>query len=522
MGLRGAVSEADVNSALLNGNGQSQGQNSQDAPAQYDPMSTGAIPDAADADLFSLPANVDDPFADEALPAGTYRPLTARQRLQAQRAAAENLPQPPKADLTTEVDDEDVNGPALRAATVDTQENPEIDQRAQRVRAIEGLRRTDDDHPFEAVGIRIGSFVLRSSLEQGLTATSNASLSHGGSSAVLSETAVRFNAVSDWRSNSAAINMYGNLRRTLSGEVVKDSQIGIDGRLDVDLGNDLSGHGAIGYLRGPETASSAVVINGSAYQPIQQTVTGSLGVEKGVGKARFGMAGRVERDMFDDANLSSGDALSQKDRDSTLAALALRGGYEISPALTPFVEVEVGRRFYTNKVDQSGYERSSNLFGSRAGVAIDLGEKLSGEFSAGWLRESFDDSRLSPVSTPSIAAALAWSPERGTIVNLAGTTTIEDTTTVGESGSVLYAATLSAERLVRANLTANAALGVGYRNYSNAGGHDVLFSAEAGATWWLNRYTGLTGRLRHESQKSSLPDRDYDANSVFVGLTLQR
>jgi hypothetical protein len=38
----------------------------------------------------------------------------------------------------------------------------------------------------------------------------------------------------------------------------------------------------------------------------------------------------------------------------------------------------------------------------------------------------------------------------------------------------------------------------------------------------MNRYAGLTGWLRHESQKSNLPGRDYDANSVFLGLRLQR
>ena len=53
-------------------------------------------------------------------------------------------------------------------------------------------------------------------------------------------------------------------------------------------------------------------------------------------------------------------------------------------------------------------------------------------------------------------------------------------------------------------------------------GHDLILSAEAGLTWWLNRYAGLTGRVRHETLKSNLPDRDSETNSVFLGVKLQR
>jgi hypothetical protein len=226
--------------------------------------------------------------------------------------------------------------------------------------------------------------------------------------------------------------------------------------------------------------------------------------------------------MFGDAELSTGDVLSQKERDATLATLTLRGGYEISPALTPFVEVETGRRFYEQEIDSGGFARSSDRLGARAGHEFDLGEKFFGEFSAGWLRESLDDDRLKPIEGPSLAANIFWSPERDTMINLAAATFVEGTTTPDESGSILHTARLSAERRIRANLTGNAALGAQYRDYIGVNGHDLTLSAEIGATWWLNRYAGLVGRLRHEQQRSSLPGRDYDADSVFLGLWIQR
>lgn len=393
---------------------------------------------------------------------------------------------------------------------------------AGRVEPIEGIDPRPEEDAFAPLGVRVGTFILRPSLEQGLTSTSNADLSPNGESAILSETTLRLNAVSDWSRHSASLDAYGNFRRSISGADYDDTSAGLDGVLDLDILEDLRGRATIGYERRPETASSPVVIEGTVSEPWRQTFSGSLGLAKDVGKARYGITGRVEHDDYGDAELQDGTILSQADRNATLATIVLRGGYEISPALTPFVEGEVGRRTYDETVDASGFRRSSDRLGLRAGVEVDLGEKLIGEVSGGWIRESFDDERLEAIEAPSVDASLTWSPERGTDVALAASTTIEDTTTAGESGSVVHGATVSVARRIRSDLTGTALARINYRDYSGSSDHDLLLTAEVGATWWLNRYAGITGRLRHESQKSSIENRDYDANSVFLGLRLQR
>ena len=80
---------------------------------------------------------------------------------------------------------------------------------------------------------------------------------------------------------------------------------------------------------------------------------------------------------------------------------------------------------------------------------------------------------------------------------------------------------LQVERTLRANLTAEAGLGASLRNYSGTDEHDTTLVADLGATWWLNRWFGLSARLRHERLESSQPDRDYKENSVFLGTKLQ-
>ncbi len=549
--LRGQVSESAIlfdqqQRARKTANGQAQPVAAtppapENRTATYLPASAGAVPDDADPDntgaptsIFDPPEATNDPFGEQPAAAPPRRPSTAKQRAadadKTKDETADKKKPAKDTDPTTTgttsadatADDTDQDTANRRALTIDSADRQELDPGAERTDAIEGLKKDPEDDPFAAPGIKVGSFLLRPTLEQGVTATSNADSSSGGKSAVLSETALRFSATSDWAQNSAVVNGYGNLRNTISGQKIDEARGRIEGTLNVDLDNELRAIAKLGYEVAPESASSPDAIAGVKSQPIRQTIDGSLGVEKDVGKLRFALTGAVSHDMYGDAELTDGTVLSQKDRDSTLYTATLRTGYEISPAITPFVEVEVGRRAYNQRVDSGGFERSSTRLGARAGVEVDMGEKLTGEFSAGWLREAIDDNRLEANAGASVNADLKWSPERGTIIGLTGKTTIDGSTSPNESGDILYSGRLTGERQIRADLTGNAVLGLDWRDYTGSDGHDMTLSAEAGLTWWLNRYVGLTSRARTEKLTSNLPGRNYTANSVYLGLKLQR
>ncbi|BCH07797.1 hypothetical protein MesoLj131c_20550 [Mesorhizobium sp. 131-3-5] len=553
--LRGEVSESAILSdqqrkarqLALATQGQQQSANTaqDDAPPRtYLPASAGAVPDdtgtdAATGSIFDPPQATDDTATDNPTPPKPRRrPSSAGQnaadqdRTKTGTKSADKSKKKKAATATTDTtqaatDDTDSattdqEAANRRALTVDSADRQKLDPGAERTAAIEGQNKKAEDDPFAPTGVKWGSFVIRPSIEQGLTATTNGDSSSAGTSALLSETALRFAAVSDWRENSATIDGYGLFRETVSGYRVHDAQGRIEGQLNVDLDNELRAIAKLGYEAVPETASSPNAIAGVSTQPLRQTIDGSLGVEKAVGKMQYTLTGAVSHDFYGDAELSDGTTLSQKDQDNTLYTATLRTGYEISPALTPFTEIEVGRRAYDQRIDNEGFERSSTRLGARAGLQLDMGEKLSGEFSAGWLREAIDDKSLEAISGATVNADLKWSPERGTTIGLTGKTTVETTTTAGESGDILYSGRLTAERQIRANLTANAALGLDWRDYVGIDGHDRILSAETGLTWWLNRYAGLTSRVRTEKLTSNLPGRDYTANSIYLGLKVQR
>ncbi|EXL09560.1 hypothetical protein BG36_20690 [Aquamicrobium defluvii] len=462
-------------------------------------------------------------LADEELPpeTGTAQGIDSLVDAPLDETTPPPVPQPRRRTATVEEPAAEAS-PNPRAGAILPEEPTRQNLREEHTGAIEQIRRAPEDDPFAAPGMRLGTFLLRPSLEQGLTATSNADGSATGESAVLSETTLRLNATSDWSRHSADITGYTTWRKSLSGQHLDEVRGRIDGTLNLDLERDWRATARLGYEASPESASSPIAIAGTASQPLRHQFDGSAGIEKALGKLRLGLTGEALRTVYEDAKLSTGGTLSQKHRGSTLYTARLRAGYEISPALTPFVEIEGGRRIYDERVDPSGYSRSSDRLGARAGTQFDLGEKFGGELAAGWLRESFDDDRLAALSAATIDGTVRWSPQRGTDLHLRGSTTFEGATAAGESGSVLYALRLTGERQIRANLTANALLGFDWREYSGSDDRDLIYTAEAGLTWWMNRYAGLTIRARHETLDGNRAGRDAKTNSIFVGITARR
>lgn len=386
----------------------------------------------------------------------------------------------------------------------------------------QGRRLTQEADPFAPLGIRTGNFVLRPSLEQGIRATTNGDNSSTGSSAVLSETTLRLKAESNWARHQATLDASGTLSKSISGQDVSEPRVDVQGKIRLELSNQTVVNAGTGYRLRRESASSPNGVTDALKRPLVHTINGSLGIERDTGLI-FGRAtGRVEHETYGDAELSSGGTVSQKDRDNTYASVTLRGGFALSPALRPFAEVELGKRLFDERVDSNGYERSGLQYAWRGGLMFDRGEKFNGEISVGYMRATSDDSRLGSISGPSLAANINWSPLRGTDVQLLAQTVVDTSTTPGVSGALLHLASLEVTRRVRSDLSLSGKLDLNIRDNKDGTGTDYTIGGQIGATYWINRFVGIDARLRHEFQTSQISYREYHANSIYVGMKVQR
>ncbi len=373
--------------------------------------------------------------------------------------------------------------------------------------------------PFEPQGLRAGSFILRPSLDQGIRATSNADNSASGSSGVLSETALRLNARSDWASHLATLDATGIFEKNLSGQYVSNPRGQIDAALRLDMSDDIRLNFGLGYSVNREDASDPNGISAARTRPLVHNLSAQAGVERDIGKIFARAVARVNNTRYGNAKLFNGDQLDQSDRNNTYVSMTLRGGFEVSAIIRPFAEVEIGRRIYQN---DNGLDRNATQLGLRTGLQINSGEKLNGEFSVGYIGARSEDDRLRDTGGLSLDAAMNWSPQRGTDVQFGLRTYLDSSPDIGGNSSILYLANINVTRMIRANLSLNARLDASVRDNRDGSGTDYGMGAEAGATYWFNRFFGVDGKLRHEFIKSDVASRDYQSNSVSLGVKLRR
>ncbi|RCW21974.1 hypothetical protein DFR48_10985 [Ciceribacter lividus] len=374
----------------------------------------------------------------------------------------------------------------------------------------------------EAPGIRLGTMTLRPALMQRLGVESNRT---GGDKQQRTfwETGLKGSLTSDWSRHQLTITGEGYWQRNLSGDGATDPRANIDADLRLDLSDSTTAHLRAGYGFSREDTNDPNAISGASVQSGIHHFTGGASVEHDFGRLRGTLGADVERWLYSDVELSDGTQVSLSDRNRTAGTLRARLGYEISPALIPFVEASIGRVLYDEKTDSSGYARSADVYAAKAGISSDFGEKLRGELSLGYRIQDFDDSRLEDIAAVTVDGNIAWSPHRGTDVDLRLSTTIDPSTTAGVSGAVIYALNAAVTHQLRSNLVARLTGGATWTDYpSDAGVSDsVKYTAGAGLTYSLNRYLDLTADVGYEytDRRSATDSETWNA---MVGLTAKR
>ncbi len=116
-----------------------------------------------------------------------------------------------------------------------------------------------------------------------------------------------------------------------------------------------------------------------------------------------------------------------------------------------------------------------------------------------------------------------WSPQRGTDVALRLATTIEPSTTAGQSGYVAHALSSEITHQLRDTVVARLAAGITFRNYpsGSTATDERVMSAAAGLTWNISRSLALTGDIGFERTTPSV-GTSTDIARIGIGLTLRR
>ncbi|OWV83574.1 hypothetical protein ATY81_20065 [Rhizobium sp. R72] len=374
----------------------------------------------------------------------------------------------------------------------------------------------------ETPGISIGTFVLRPTVTQSINTETQKDASIKQTRGFL-ETDLHATLTSDWSLHQLSVTTDGAWQKNVSGEGEEQPDFKINGDLRLDLPEDTTAHIIGGYHFYREDTDDPNALQNADKQSDVQEFSAGASIERDFGILRGSTGIDISRAIYSDATLSDGTTVSLSDRNETSGTIRGRIGYELSPALIPFIEANVGKTVYDDAVDSAGYRRSGDSYGAKVGVALDMGEKLRGEVGIGYQTATFDDDRLSDIDTAVVDAQLLWSPLRGTDVTIGLLTSINPSTTAGESGYVSHALTTGVTHQLRDNLTGTVLGGITYRDYPSDSptSDETVYTTSAGLTWNINRYLDLTSTIGYEltSRKTS---SDSDQWRAGLGLKLKR
>jgi hypothetical protein len=384
-----------------------------------------------------------------------------------------------------------------------------------------------DDKPFDPLGISVGDLKLTPYVEEDLGWASNPAQASGPQKGSAFETTeAGLSLQSDWSRS----DLHGSLKGGYT-DYFADPQDNapygggvLDGRLDVTRDLSFDAEGRFNFAE--QTLSSLGLVTGgsavaSVHTPVE-TFGATLGGAQKFGDLTLALHGTLDRTTYQDTMLPGGALAKLSDNDFNDWGLRARASYQISPSVSPFLEVEADARRYDAAVDFSGYARNSDGVLARSGASLAFTQQLTGEASLGYGARAYQDPRLPDMRAPLIDASLIWSATPLTTLTAKAQTSLADTMTPGASGAVARAYTLDVAHALTRAVTLGASAGYANDDYVGVALHDATVSLGLRAEYHLSRDLVLKATATRQQYTSSAPNSNYIANVFMLGLRLQR
>ncbi len=425
-----------------------------------------------------------------------------------------------------------VQGPALRGVQPPLQQ-PVYDARASALPTA-GLppgpappprRRPNADDPFEPLGLRVGTFVLRPSVEAGIGTTDNVNgTATDRIASAFSRVAAGARLDSNWDNHALTARARVERQDYRSPDVDERLVVetGADLRLDIDRQRQLDL--GVAFRRTPETLSTFGLPARAVGRPDVDTLSGSATLTQRLARFQFRLRGQYDQVRYEDTRLSDGTSASNALRDVDISTATLRAGYEISPAVQPFLEASVNTRRFRVERDDLGRQQGSDGGVVRAGIATDLGPKLRGELSVGWLYQRPEDPLARDVSGLAVDGTLAWSVSALTTLRGSLRTSVLDTSNtgvVGSTGGIARDVTLAIDHALRRNVLLTASLGLGQDDFVGVERTDRRVDATFRAQWRLNRTLTWQIQASHQRLESTEPGNDFRINTISTLIRVE-
>lgn len=379
-----------------------------------------------------------------------------------------------------------------------------------------------EDEPFGPIGFYSGAFLLKPGIEAQSGYDSNAQKVVNGKGSWFNTLQGGLNAQSQWQRHELVLDLRGSYTayNDVDGVDRPDAQAILRGRIDATSLTKIELESKFGLTTQYPSRPDAVAA--ARRQPNVYGFGQSAALVQRFNRFELTTGIGVERNVYADAELTNGASLSLEDRNYNVYSARLRGAYEMTPDMKPFVEASLDRRERDLAVDFNGIRRDSDGYTLRAGITFGRKEWLFGEVSAGLTHRSYADPLLRDVTGPVIDAQLTWVATGLTTIRLNAASGIDETVFLNASGVMRHDLRLSVDHAFRRWLVGTLGAGWLREDYEGTTLVNDYLRISAALTYSLNRSLALKAEYRNEHFFSSVAGQDYTANIGLIGIRLQR
>jgi hypothetical protein len=375
---------------------------------------------------------------------------------------------------------------------------------------------------FDPIGLRVGTFVVKPSVEVTRGYDTNPSHLPGGKSSAFTVVEPALQARSDWSRHEFTANLRGSYANYDTLTSANRPLVDAKANARIDVSRDTKVNLESRFFLSTDYPGSPNLPADIAKLPVFTTVGQSAGATQRFSRLELTARGNFDRTAYRDSELTDGTMSSNHDRDFNQYGAQVRAGYELTPGIRPFVDLSGDMRQHDLNADRNGLQRDSHSFTPRVGTSFELTRILTGEISVGYLTRHYQDPTLQDLKGVLFDASLVWAATGLTTATLTASSRGEEVVVAGVSGALRRDVGLQIDHAFRRWLIGTLKVGYGYDQYVGNGRNDTRTSLGAAITYKMNRDLWLKGEYRYDRLRSNAANVDNDASVFLIGLKLQR
>lgn len=372
---------------------------------------------------------------------------------------------------------------------------------------------------YDAVGIRAGSFMVYPKMDVTENYNDNIYATNTQTkSDFITTVSPDITVNSLWSRHAlnldAGVDKYWYNSNT--GEDRLDWHVEGDGRLDILRDTNLTGQASYARLhedRGLPTSPS------SAAEPTEYKLFASnLAFNQAFNRITTSLIGTFNNYDYDNVAKIGGGTIDQSFRNRNEYSGSLKVGYLVSPDTSVYAQGTLNKRDYTDN-PIGGPNRTSDGYAAVIGSDFKLTRLAQGGVYIGYQSQSYDDPLFKSNSGLDYGANVNWFVTALTTVRLNASSTIQESTIVGNSGYKAQVVDLGADHELMRNIILSGDIGYENDNFSGIGRTDNIYSGKVGVNYLLNNFFAIGLHYGITDRNSNTSVNSYTQN--IIGLTLR-